>query len=217
MALATYTDLQSSVANWLHRSDSNLIAAIPDFITLCEARYEHEFNGLWSQMTTATGTTAANDTSFALPDDFKRIYRLTVTQSGTDYEVEYSAADDIAKYNNQSGVPLKYALINQQGWWLPKPDGVYTYTIFYYAKFPSLGPSSASNWLLANAPDVYLYGTLLEAAPFMKDQAMTVLWKQAFESAVAGVINDDEQVRKPGGVLVIRSDQYSRSRGGISV
>jgi hypothetical protein len=51
----------------------------------------------------------------------------------------------------------------------PSPDTTYQAEIVYYGKIPALSDSNTSNWLLSLSPDIYLYGSLLQATPYLRD------------------------------------------------
>ena len=66
MAFSNYTELQTSVADWLDRDD--LTARIPDFITLAEARFNRLLR-IRSMETEAEQVTVAGTRSYSLPTD----------------------------------------------------------------------------------------------------------------------------------------------------
>ena len=69
--------------------------------------------------------------------------------------------------------------------------------IEYYAKLPTLtaGASSTTNWLLAFAPDVYLYAVGLEAAKFLRDVDLAQATKTLLDDAMMSLAVDDERAR----------------------
>ena len=75
MALATYTDLQASVANWLHRTD--LTDVIPDLIVLAEARIARDLR-LRSQVVSTTLSTVANQRTVTFPTDWLEFENVTL-------------------------------------------------------------------------------------------------------------------------------------------
>jgi hypothetical protein len=70
--------------------------------------------------------------------------------------------------------------------------------IDYYASIPALSTTNPTNWLLTAAPDVYLYGALMEAAPYMMDdQRRDMPWGQMFERACVDLETNDRRKRWP--------------------
>lgn len=201
MALSTYSDLQTAVANWLRRND--LAAAIPDFIALAEVRFSRELR-LRSMETTATGT--ASGQTIAEPADLLKLQRLAITVSGAERELEYMSPKSIGRYAGYTSTPQFFTTMNQQIVLGPAADASYPYTIYYIAKVPALSSSNATNAILTNAPDVYLYAALLEAAPYLKDDARVTLWANAYQNAVQNLIQQDNEQQFPDTSLVVKSD-----------
>ena len=83
----------------------------------------------------------------------------------------------------------------------PNPDAVYTTSMLYYKTFTALSDSATTNDMLTNNPDVYLYGTLLEAEPFIMNDQRVPLWMAAFEKAVNDIQNQDNKDRHSGSQL----------------
>ena len=77
--------------------------------------------------------------------------------------------------------------------------------MLFYGKVPSLGSTRPTNWILLNAPDIYLYGSLLEAEAFLQNDPRIQLWKQGFDQAVADLQLQDEKDRHSASSLMIRS------------
>ncbi len=91
----------------------------------------------------------------------------------------------------------------------PNPDAVYTTSMLYYKTFTALSDAAATNDMLTNNPDVYLYGTLLEAEPFIMNDARVQLWATAFRQAVEDIQNQDNKDRHSGSELrVINTGGY---------
>lgn len=160
----TYATLQTDVADYLHRTD--LTDKMPTLITQAEAMLFRELN-LKNLETSTTGTTSGG--TITLPSDFAAVTRLTVTYSSTEITLDYFA-DPYAQ--TLSGViPVGYSLEKDQLRLYPNAGTGYAYTLYYIAAIPALSTSNTTNWLLTNAPDLYLYATALEAAIYLKNDA----------------------------------------------
>lgn len=201
MALNTYVGMQDAIARWLRRTD--LAAAIPDFISLAEARFNRELR-LRAMETIISGT--INSETLYVPDDMLELERLVLYPTGREVELEYMPPKNMQKYRGISALPFAFTTINQQIYVAPAPDSSYNYTLFYIARVPSLSSTRTTNFLLSVAPDIYLYASLLEAAPYLKDDARVELWARAYQNSVQKLQAQDDQQQYPQGSLVVRSD-----------
>lgn len=204
MSLDSYANLQSSVANWLARTD--LTAVIPDFIALAEVRFNRELR-LNAQDSTYSGTLSGGN--IPIPADLVDLKRITITRSSKEHDLRYVSPEDFDEYAAQSGYPCVYTSLTNSYQVAPGPDSNYPYTIYYSAKFPALSNTNTSNWLLANAPDVYLYGTLLEATPFLKDDDRLSLWATAYQNSIDKLKSQDSDMRYPNANLYMRAEVYA--------
>src|SRR5262249_4236945 len=71
------------------------------------------------------------------------------------------------------------------------PDMIYTGTLVYWQSFTPLSGSTPSNWILASHPDVYLYGALTQAAPYLIDDARLLTWGNLFTTALEDLLKSD--------------------------
>jgi len=91
----------------------------------------------------------------------------------------------------ESGKPGFYTLLGQEFDLAPIPDKAYTVELLYYFKPVALSDSVASNEFLANYPDALLYASLLEAAPFLKNQESIQVWEGFYNRAIASLNGED--------------------------
>jgi hypothetical protein len=174
MSISNYAELKTATANWLARSD--LTSIIPDFITLAEAKLNRILR-LRSMENTTTGTVGEY---VALPTGFVEMRSLTATDGASTWTLTYVPPDQIGI---DDSAPIEYSLIGDSIYFKGTSSS-YTYKLTYYKKFDAL--SGGVNWLITNAPDVYLYATLLEAAPYIQDDQRIQVW----ESRLAIAVND---------------------------
>jgi hypothetical protein len=92
-----------------------------------------------------------------------------------------------------TGKPLYFALVGNQIEVLPPPDTGYTAELTYVATLAKLSDSNASNWILERHPDVYLYGSLLQAAPYLRDDERVGLWTPLYAQAIEDMILQNER------------------------
>jgi hypothetical protein len=156
----TYSELQTNIANYLHRAD--IAAKVPSFISLAEAYLFRELQVKELQIS-VTGTTTGEYA--LLPSDFGTLSRLSVTLNGKEYSLDYKAqAETVAKY-----APDSFALENNQIRIWGASTGQ-AYTLYYIPDIQPLSSTVDTNWLLTNAPDLYLYASVLEGAKHVRNQ-----------------------------------------------
>ena len=188
MALANYTDLQATVANYLHRSD--LAAIIPDFITLAEKRINGDLNARL-QDTVSTLATVAGATTVALPSDMIDM-RSLVLLSSRNTVLDYLTPD---QFNTQyafqiSGSPRSFTVIGGAIYLGPIPDSAYGLQITYRAALPSLA-TNGTNYLMTQYPAVYLNATLCEALDYIRDLEKLPVWQAKYKESLLTVISVD--------------------------
>lgn len=205
MALSTYSELKSSVADWLNRSD--LTAAIPDFIALAEAQIERKLRT--RQM--IVRATATIDTEYGtVPADFLEVKSLKLqTNPVTPLQFEtIDSLDNLQAQYPSSSKPRYFSIVGAQIRTVPTPDSSYESELTYYAKLTKLSDSNTVNWLLTAAPDVYLYGALLQAAPYLKDDARITTWATMYTSAMEDLQVADDRGATSGGALKARARTF---------
>jgi len=176
--IATYAELQSAIADFLIRDD--LTTAIPTFIRLCEARIDRELTH-WRQERRSTAQLDAQYST--IPTDFLRPIRLQLLDTYTGEIAPISTAQMLQMRqdrDDRAGRPEYYALTGGSLELFPTPDDTYDASLVYYGRVPALSATNTTNWLLTEAPDVYLYGSLLHSAPYLKDDARIALWEGLF-------------------------------------
>lgn len=204
MALATYTDLQGAIANWLARpGDATLTPFIPDFIALAETRIHRDLR-LRAMETRATATLSGP--RVALPPGFleMRSFRLN-TNPVTTLSYVTPQQLDTSWAGSSTGRPAVYTVIGQEIQVGPAPDADYEAEMAYYKKFDPLSAGQPTNWLLANAPDVYLYASLLEATTFLMNDERLPLWSAAYENAVRAAEAAEDRAKWGGSALQVRA------------
>ena len=196
MAITTYAELKTAIADFLNRDD--LTAVIPTFISLAEADMQRRVRH-WRM---EKRSTAELDTQYsAIPADFVEVIRVYVTSGDTKPLELISQAellDRKAKSLNTSGTPAYYAFTAGEIEIYPAPDGTYDVELYYIASIPALSDSSTSNWLLERYPDAYLYGALVHAAPYLNDDARIQVFAALYQSAI-DAINAESERSKFGG------------------
>jgi hypothetical protein len=201
MALDTYTNLKTSIADWLNRDD--LTAVIPDFISLAEAQIERR---LPIQKLVKRATATVDTPFFAVPADFVSAKSFILTSTAPVQQLIQLTQDEVDSKKTlytTTGKPTYFAFVGGQIEVLPAPDTGYTGELTYVAKLEKLSGAVASNWLLTQYPDVYLYGSLLQAAPYLRDDERIAVWGGLYEKAIEEMIVQDQRASFSGGRLAM--------------
>lgn len=192
MAITTYSELKTAIADWLNRSD--LASAIPNFISLAEAQMSRQIR----HRKMVTRATATMDTPyFAVPADWKETIRFQLNTNPITpllYVTPEQLLEDSQVYSS-AGQPMFFTTIGQQFEVLPQPDGSYDAELLYYAKLPALSDAAPTNWLLTESPDIYLYGALAQSAPYLKEDERTGIWAGLYQKFVDDMMLADERAR----------------------
>ena len=193
MALANYTDLKASVADFLNRSD--LTSVIPDFVTMAES----EFNRTLRVREMSARTRAPIDSQYVkLPADFLGLRNIDLlTDPVTPMSYKNLQNLDIHRAGDATGKPIYYSIIQNNIEFAPVPDGDYTIEIVYYQKVPALASNSTS-WLLDAHPDAYLYGTLQHSAPYLQSDERIGVWAGKYQQIIEQIITSDEKAKFSG-------------------
>ena len=204
MALANYENLKTAVAGWLNRTD--LTSDIIDFITLCEdeiaRRVETEFE--------RRDTITLNAEVVSLPSDLREITSLALDDANRGGPIEILSPEQLTLYKAASGRRTSYprkAAITTNGTELilaPVPDTSYVAEIIYATKLDRLSGSVSNNWILDDHSDVYLYGSLIHSAPFLKDDQRMGVWQSLFEKALAQIAALIERRKWAANTLIMR-------------
>jgi hypothetical protein len=201
MSITNYSDLQSTIASYLARTD--LTAQIPDFIQLAETRLRRELR-LRQMLKVVTTTTTADDGTVELPSDFLQMRDLHINTNPIQV-VEYISPSNFYRntWSTSVGLPRQYTILAQEFQFAPAPDTNYTLQMMYYAAPPYLSSSNPSNVFLANCPDLLLYGALGEAAPYLMDDGRLQTWASMYDRGLAALTVSDDQGEYSGSPIAI--------------
>jgi len=199
MAISNYGELKTAVANWLDRDD--LTARIPEFIALAEARYNRLLR-IRAMESKQTASTVAGQQNLALPPRYIQMRNVQMnTTPVTPMQYVTPEIFDRLYGGSVTGTPKFYSIIANELQLGPTPDTVQTIEMLFYQKFEALSSDGDTNWVLTNAPDVYLYGALMEAEPFIMNDARLPLWATGFQTAISDIQEQDNKDRHSGSAL----------------
>jgi hypothetical protein len=197
MALATYTELVSTVESYLARTDLNTI--VPTFVQLAQERITRD---LRTREMLKLSTTTATDNTVELPIDFLEMRELHF-QGNPPVTLEYQSPDKFFRNHvtTTSGLPFYFTIIGYEMQFAPVPDDNQTLQMLYYAKPTFISPSVSSNLYLANYSDALLYATLAEAEPYLMNDARLQVWASMYERAIANIMKNDIGKKFPNTAL----------------
>ena len=203
MSFTSYSDLQTTIAGYLARSD--LTTQIPDFIRLAETRLRRDLR-IRQMLKSVTTETVAADSTVELPSDFLEVRDFVVVGNPV-VPLDYYSPSAFNRNTRswESGKPKDYTVLATDFQLAPIPDSNYTVKMFYFAAPTFLSDSNTSNAFLANTPDALLYGALLEAAPYLMDDARINTWGTMFDRAMASITRSDEQGQYSGVPLAMQT------------
>lgn len=206
MNFTTYAELQTSIGDELNRTD--LTSAIAGFIRLMEAQTERQLR---------TRDMIELDTAFVIDDEYVAIptdmleVRSIVLNTNPLTILDFETAQNIAEFKQaqlEIGRPSKFSIVGNQFQFARVPDTSYEATLIYFKKFERLSVSNTSNWLLENHPDIYFYGSLLNSAPYLKDDPRVSVWGALYQNAVDALKIADERAQTASNGLKSTARNY---------
>jgi hypothetical protein len=200
--ITNYTTLVSTVADYLNRQD--LSAQIPTFIQLAESDLNTR---LRCREMIVRATTTNDDEYVRLPLDYLEGINLQLV--GGQSPLRYITLDEADIVNARQGynAPTFYSLMNGAIELVPPPaTGVdVEIEMVYYGKITALSDENQTNWLLLKAPDVYLYGALVHAAPFLMDDQRISVFGSFYSQRVEALNDESQKSLHSGSPLVART------------
>jgi hypothetical protein len=199
MSITTYNELLTALDNWL--GTAALTSRTPEFITLAEA-------DIWGrlrirQMEASTDLGVSSQT-VALPSDFLEPRRLYLDGNPV-APIDYVPPLDFWRryMSTDTSKPQAFTIEGDNLVFGPSPDSTYTGKILYYAQPSAL--SDAVNTTFTRNPDLWLYGALVQAAPYLENDERIPTWKAFYEQALMRVEKADQRA-KYAGPLQVRTD-----------
>ena len=201
MAISTYSELTTAVANWLDRDDLTL--RIPEFIALAEAKFNRTLR-LRSMEAKYTANTVAGQRNLALPTGYIQMRNFQVNSNPlTTLSYVTPEIYDRLWGGSTSGIPKFYTILANEVSFGPIPATVMEVEMLFYKNFTNLSASVATNWLITNAPDAYLYGAMMQAEPFIMNDERVALWGASLSKAIQELQEQDNKDRHSGSALRI--------------
>jgi len=196
MAISTYAELKTSIADFLNRDDIDDV--IPTFISLAEAGFNRDIR----HYSMESRQTASTDERFLTrPSDWLETIRMNLVGSGTS-TIELMSAhgmqDSRQASSDTAGTPAYYAHVDGNFELFPSPNASVDVELLYFAKIPALSDSNTSNWLLSQYPDLYLYASLAHTAPYLQEDARIPIWTTLYKELIETMNNESDSAKWSG-------------------
>jgi hypothetical protein len=196
MAFTSYSDLKTTIASYLARSD--LTAMIPTFVQLAELRLRREIRTR-QMLVVATASTTGGVSTVGIPSNFLEMRDIHINSNPTT-TLSYKAPNAFYSSSRatESGKPTDYTVLASELQLSPIPDSAYVLQMLYYAQPEFLSDSNPSNVFLANFPDALLYASLGEAEPYLMNDARLQTWATLYERAISSISISDQSSEYSG-------------------
>lgn len=189
----TYDSLTSTVLQYLERQDAAVVAQIPTFITMCEFEIAEQIKTL-GQLQVATSKVTPSNPVLAKPARWRKTVSITInngTENSPVFLRKFEYLKNFWPNATQTGLPQYYSDTDYEHWYLaPTPDQDYDFEVLYYERIAPLSETNQTNWLTQYAPNAMLYGTLLQAMTFLKNDNRQI-FQQKFDAALAALKTED--------------------------
>lgn len=202
MAISTHGELKTAIASYLARAD--LTSHIPNFIALAEDRIAHD---LRIAQIEATEDLTIDSQFVAKPTGYLEGRRIYLAGSPVT-KLEFMSVDNFwTKFvSSQTGRPEVFTAEGTNLVFGPAPVASYTGKILFYKRMTALSGDSDTNWVLQNARGLYLYGALLEAQPFIRNDPRIATWAAMWDNILDRVQKASDREQHSGGTLTMRPD-----------
>lgn len=200
--ITSYSTLQTAVADWLARS--NLTTFIPNFVQNFEEDFYREPKNFGRWMEVADDPVIAASV-ITVPSDYLQLKYAYVSGSPSSRLDRLSINQLYGKYPRGSGTGLPVAIGREAGNFVfgPPPDSTYTIHRVYWGKPTNLrtaATDATAHYLIVNCSDLALFGSLLQAVPFIKDDARIAIWQGMYDRALQSyrrLQRDEDQSGSP--------------------
>ena len=195
-AVMTYDSLVSDISSYLERTDQATLEKIPTFIMLAEQVIAAEIKFL-GNLTPMTSTLVANQAVIDKPARWHKTVSMNVTVAGVRQPVFLRKYEYLREYwpdPTETGAPKYYADYDYTHWLIaPTPDVDYNFEVLYYERIQPLDSSNQTNWFTIYAPQALLYGSLLQAMPFLKNDERIPMWQAQYDKIMQVLKAEDIQ------------------------
>jgi len=196
----TFTSLQATLRKYIERgsvSDTSVYEMLPELINISERNIALDLN-VTGIRESVTAVMVAGTSVYQKPSDWRRTVSInfgsgtTLDQRASIFPRSYEYCRDYWPDDTVTSAPKFYSDYSDEYMLIaPTPDAAYPFEMIYYARPRLLDDESETNWITENWPQLLLYATLREVAPFMKDDARIGTWDGMYQRLLQTITGDD--------------------------
>jgi len=194
-SVMTYTSLVENIESYMERNDTTTVDKIPLFIMLAEQVIASRIKFL-GNLTVNTSTMTASTSIIDKPARWHKTVSMNITVDGERQPVLLRKYEYLREYwpnATSTATPLYYSDYDYTHWLVaPTPDLAYTFEVLYYERIQPLDSSNQTNWFTIYAPQALLYGSLLQAMPFLKNDERIPMWQSQYDAIMATLAEEDK-------------------------
>ena len=201
MALDSYANLKTEIANYLNRTD--LTSYLDTFIELAESRIARDLRLREMENIDISITTVYGTQSYDLPTGYLEMRYVAYQTSPYTFLTFLAPPDFMRVYNagEGSGTPSHYTIIGSKIYLGMQPDAAKVLELGFFKRPTGLSAVNTSNDILTNFPDIYLYSCLAESEPFLMNDERLQVWASLYKEAVETANNSAQRGRASGAPL----------------
>ena len=193
-AVQTYDSLVADISSYLERTDTATLEKIPTFIMLAEQVIASQIKFL-GNLTVNTSTMTTSQPIIDKPARWHKTVSMNITVNGSKQPVLLRKYEYLREYwpdATDTGVPKFYADYDYTHWLVaPTPSDDYVFEVLYYERIQPLDSSNQTNWFTIYAPQALLYGSLLQAMPFLKNDDRIPMWQAQYDLIMKTLKTED--------------------------
>lgn len=193
-SVMTYDSLVENIQSYLERTDTATLDRIPQFIMLAEQIIASEIKFLGNLVVVGSNM-VLGEATIAKPARWRKTVSMNVTVAGDRQPVLLRTYEYLREYwpdPSSTDVPLFYCDYDYEHWLIaPTPAAAYSYEVLYYERNQPLDSTNQSNWFTEYAPQALLYGSLLQAMPFLKNDERIPMWQSQYDKIIAVLQNEN--------------------------
>jgi hypothetical protein len=194
-AVMTYDSLVENIQTYLERTDQATLDKIPLFIMLAEQVIASQIKFL-GNLTVQTSAMVQGANIIDKPARWHKTVSMNITVAGKRYPVLLRKYEYLREYwpdPAQESIPKFYCDYDYTHWLVaPTPDTAYNFEVLYYERIQPLDSSNQTNWFTIYAPQALLYGSLLQAMPFLKNDERMVMWQEQYNNIMQTLMAEDK-------------------------
>lgn len=200
-----YTTLKEQVAN--HFVTTALVPFTDTAVELAEAELNRTVR---AREMLSRSFSSVSGRFVTLPDDYLEARTVYIDAAGSSYRLEFVTLEKMQELRGaitESGRPRYYSIVGKSIELLPVTDSAVELDLAYYQRIPKLTDSNLTNWLIEKHPDLYLYGALKQASPYLDKDRRITTWQAMYQEGIESLRVQNERSEFSGGALKVRT-QY---------